>query len=219
MARGGRDIDGGFALVEALVSLVIVAMISLLMIEGVTTGRRVWERIDASSANGEAIDAAQAILRDRVEQIFPATLEDRTPPSIDFDGGSQALTFLSSPAQFERPAPLRRYRLALTAGGDLVLSSTSDVASPADGVVSRQTLLRGVRAVDLAYFGAADPDQIRHWRQAWEEQPEPPELIRLRLAFEPGDRRQWPDLIIRPRVTVDTGCKFNPVNPGCGSRP
>jgi general secretion pathway protein J len=219
LARGGRDIDGGFALVEALVSLVIVAMISLLMIEGVTTGRRVWERIAASSANGEAIDAAQATLRDRVEQIFPATLEDRTPPSIDFDGGSQALTFLSSPAQFERPAPLRRYRLALTAGGDLVLSSTSDVASPADGVVSRQTLLRGVRAVDLAYFGAADPDLIRHWRQAWVGQPEPPELIRLRLAFEPGDRRQWPDLIIRPRVTVDTGCKFNPVNPGCGSRP
>jgi len=217
VARGGKHSDGGFALVEALVSLVIVAMISLLMIEGVTTGRRVWERIDASSARGEAVDAAQASLRDRLEQTFPATLYDENPPYVDFEGGPDTVTFLSSPAQVDRPAPLKRYRLVLTTGGDLLLSSISDVASR-DGAVRRQILLDHVRAVDLAYFGAADPDRARQWRPTWTDQPAPPELVRVRVTFEPGDRRQWPDLIVRPRVTVDTECKFNPINHGCKGR-
>jgi hypothetical protein len=36
-----------------------------------------------------------------------------------------------------------------------------------------------------------------------------PELVRIRVGFAPGDRRVWPDLIIRPAVTIDGTCRVN----------
>ena len=45
--------SAGFALVEALASLVIVGMIGLLLVAGATTGRRTWERIDSRQARGD----------------------------------------------------------------------------------------------------------------------------------------------------------------------
>ncbi len=89
--------DGGFALVEALASLVIVGMISLMLIEGVGTGRRVWERIDTRQASAEAIEGAQSALRDRIEQAYLATLFYQNPPAVDFDGKADMVTFLANP--------------------------------------------------------------------------------------------------------------------------
>jgi general secretion pathway protein J len=207
----------GFALVEALASLVIVGLISLMLMQGVGVGRRVWQRIDSRTAAGEAIDGAQTALRDRIEQIYPATLYDRNPPYVDFDGAADSLVLLASPSKATRPAPLQRYSLALTAAGDLVLSSISDVA--VNGApVSDQVLVSGVRALDLAYFGAADPDQTRRWRPSWRFQPTPPELVRVRVAFDARDARRWPDLIIRPRATIDSACILSPLSGRCKGR-
>jgi general secretion pathway protein J len=208
----------GFALVEALASLVVVGMIGLMLMAGVTTGRRVWERIDTREAVGESIDAAQTILRDRLEQAFPQTLYDENPPYVDFRGAAEQLVFLANPPQSQRPAPLRRYTLSLDTAGELVLSSTSDAAAPDRAVVSREVLLRGVRQLDLAYFGVFQLDTARRWRPIWFSDPSLPELVRVRLAFEPGDQRQWPDLIIRPRATIDSACLLNSVTHHCKGR-
>jgi general secretion pathway protein J len=208
----------GFALVEALVSLVIVALISMLMIEGVSAGRRVWSQLDTASARGEAVDGARVALRDRIEQVFPATLFDKNPPYVDFAGETEAVTFIAPPPQAGRPAPLMRYRLAVTGSGGLQLSSISEVANPQGAIVVRDVLLRHVRSLDVAYFGASLPDLARRWQPTWEDQPTPPELVRIRVTFEPGDRRRWPDLIIRPKVTVDAECRFNPTTHGCKGR-
>jgi hypothetical protein len=40
----------------------------------------------------------------------------------------------------------------------------------------------------------------------------------VRLTFEPGDARQWPDLIIRPQATIDVDCKLNPITHHCNGR-
>ncbi|HEY5072441.1 MAG TPA: type II secretion system protein [Caulobacteraceae bacterium] len=208
----------GFALVEALASLVIVGMISLLLIQGMATGRRVWERIDSASSAGEAVDGAQTALRDRIEKAFLATVYGESAPYVDFSGSAGGLEFLAPPADADRPAPLRRYRLVLTTAGELVLSSISDVVAPQTAAASNQVLLSNVRQVDLAYFGAADPDQTRMWRPSWLRQPVPPELVRLRLSFEPGDRRHWPDLVIHPRATIDAACILSLLSHRCRDR-
>jgi general secretion pathway protein J len=210
--------DAGFSLIEALASLIVVAMIGLMLVEGVSTGRRVWERIDTREAHGEALEAAQTILRDRIEQIYPATLYDKSPPYIDFRGTAEQMTFLANPPVSERPAAIRRYTLALDTATNVVLSSISDVSPPDQAPVTRQILLLGVRQLDVAYFGAAQPDFARRWRPVWTNESSLPEAVRLRLTFEPGDERQWPDLIIRPRVTIDAACMLNPVTHHCKGR-
>lgn len=216
--RPSKGDDHGFALIEALASLVVVAMIGLMLMAGLGAGRRVWERADAAATGGEAVDAAQSLLRDRLEQVFPATLYDRNPPYVDFEGSATAATFLSSPPAVDRPAPLNRYRLSLSPQGELLLASMSDVAQTDRGQATVQTLLAGVRRLELAYFGPAAPDGRPGWRPEWTEESAPPELVRIRLTFAPGDRRTWPDLIVRPRATVDSDCLLDPTTHGCKGR-
>src|ERR1700677_402109 len=107
-----KDGEAGYAIVEVLASLVIVGMISIMMISGVTTGERVWERMDANDAAGESIAGAQLMLRERIEQLFPATLNDVMPPYADFDGTSDQISFLSEPKDSERPRALGPYPLS-----------------------------------------------------------------------------------------------------------
>jgi general secretion pathway protein J len=216
--KGSWTRDGGFSLVEALASLVVVAMIALMLVEGVSTGKRVWERIDWREAHGEALEAAQTVLRDRIEQSYPATLYDKAPPYADFRGTPEQINFIANPPMSERPGALRRYTLALDTATNLVLSSISDVAPTSGAPVRSQVLLRGVRQLDIAYFGSAQPDYTRRWRTDWNGEANLPEAVRVRLTFEPGDARQWPDLIIEPRVTIDSDCKLNPITHHCKGR-
>lgn len=216
-ARGPGPADG-FALIETLASLVIVSMIAMMLLAGVHTGRRVWERIDTREASGETVDAAQDLLRDRLEKIFPQTLYDQNPPYIDFRGEADKATFLANPPDAGRPAPIRRYTLWLDTAGELVLDSVNDAEDIHLAKPIREVLLTGVRQLDLAYFGAAQPDYSRHWRPAWRGSPTLPDVVRVRLAFEPADARQWPDLMIHPRPTIDSACLLNPVTNHCKGR-
>ncbi len=209
---------GGFALIEALASLVIVGMLGIMMIQGVSTGQRVWARLDTRAAAFEAVEGAQDTLRGRLEQLYPATVFIGGGEQVDLNGGPETIAFLAPPQVASRPAPLRRYRLDLTVGQDLVLSSISDVAIAGAPTVTRQVLLTGVRQMDIAYYGAQPPDPTPGWRSAWAGQPEAPDLIRIRLAFEPGDPRQWPDLIVRPRTTIDSQCILSPSTSHCRGR-
>jgi general secretion pathway protein J len=210
--------QAGFALVETLASLVVVGMIGLMIVEGVGAGRRVWERIDVREASGEVVESAQGTLRDRLEQTYPRTLYDEDPPTIDFQGGQDQLTFIANPPLAGRPSPLRRYSVSLDTAGELLLGSVSDVDPRFAPAAARQVLISGVRALDIAYFGAVSPDPRPRWRSDWRNRAVPPELVRIRVVFEPGDPRIWPDLIVRPRATIDTACSLSIATHVCRGR-
>lgn len=215
--RATAGASDGFALIEALASLVIVGMIGLMLFAGIGTGARVWEHIDSRQAGREAVDSAQSTLRDRIEQIYPATLYDKNPAYIDFSGHVNHIVFIASPPQSGRPAPLRRYGLFLNTAGQLILTSVSDVAPQTDTVIN-QVILRGVQGMEVAYFGSTQPDFTRRWRPTWDDEAALPSAIRIRLTFEPGDRRPWPDLIVHPRTNVDVSCSLDPITHGCKGR-
>jgi general secretion pathway protein J len=210
--------SGGFALIEALASLVIVSMISLLVFQGVGMGRRVWEGIDRVATTEEAIEGAQEALRGRIEQMYPATLYGGDEALSDINGQADTLEFLAPPDDTLRPGPLRRYRLELTVGRQLVLSSISDVISARDTRITRQVLLSDVQQIDLSYYGAAASDAAKQWRSSWYQQVTPPELVRVRVAFGRGDRRSWPDLIVRPLTTIDSNCVLSSATSRCRGR-
>jgi general secretion pathway protein J len=208
-----RGPEAGFALIEALASLVLVGLISVLLIDGVGAGTRVWERLDARAAGGESVDSAQSLLRDRVERLYPAARYDEPRAYVDFGGSGGQLAFLAPPPQAAGPAPLRRYQLGLTSSGDLVLDAEPQIGS--SGARSEIVLLRGVRVLAIDYFGAAPADPVRRWRSDWNHRARPPEVVRVRVAFAAGDRRQWPDLIMRPGASVGADCSYNPAGGGC----
>jgi len=212
--------DAGFGLTETLVSLALLALLSLLILQGVGAGRNIWRGVAARAQTAESIQAAQAVLRDRVEDIFPATRYDAQQPYPDFGGSNSAMTFLAPTAQANGQAALRRYALHVDSAGNLVLSGSSDLLGlyPEDYHVrpSDEVLLHGVQSLAVSYFDkSADGGR---WRMAWDRRPYLPAMVRIQVAFGAGDMRWWPPLIMRPAATIDSECQNINRNGHCGGR-
>ncbi|HUJ48465.1 MAG TPA: type II secretion system protein [Rhizomicrobium sp.] len=196
----------GYALIEMLVSLAIIGLISVMMVAGLGTTRRVWQHMDAANAVSDQVAGAQILLRNQLERVIPATRFDSIPSYADFTGKADSINFLAPPRDAEAPTTPQRYLLSLTNGGDLVLSFLPDIAL--DRATPRSlVLLHNVQGLDIAYYGYVPPPDNRiGWQFDWEKRPAPPKLIRIRVQFPPQDARVWPDLLIKPYTTVDTMC-------------
>jgi general secretion pathway protein J len=166
-----RARESGFTLLELLVSLFILALTAAMLMAGMVTVRQVAERSARQAATGESIVTAQTILRERMENI---------------------VSFFAPAPPAQRPSTVARYRLVRTAPGDIVLYSVSDLSdrvnayAPGEAGWTPTVLLTGVEALEMGYYGAAPPDSQRRWRTQWVERQQPPELIRVRIAFKPG---------------------------------
>jgi general secretion pathway protein J len=215
-----RRQDPGYTIAEMLVTLLIMGMIGGMMVSGVVAGRRVWERLDTGGAAAEQLAGAQLLLRQRIEQLFPVTDFETLPPSVDIDGESTSMTFTAPPRVSQTPSALRRYKIWLSPQGDLVLSSASSVAANPAVADDNLVLLSGVRVLDIAYYGVSSAlsSDTPGWKLQWVKQLHSPQLVRVHVAFEPGDRRVWPDLLVKPRVTIDSQCVFNPATGYCRGR-
>jgi general secretion pathway protein J len=207
----------GYAIAEMLASLLIMGMLSLLMISGVVTGRHVWERMDAAAEASESVGGVQMLLRQRIERAFPVTQYNENPPYIDFYGDGSNMAFLAPPREAQSPQGLRRYKLWLNQQGELVLSSVSDLAINTNKPDENLVLLKGVQSLDLAYFGESPKGDVG-WQLGWLNRIVYPRLIRIHVEFRPGDPRQWPDMLIKPLSTIDSGCVLNTATGGCRGR-
>ncbi len=200
-----RQGERGFTLVEMLVSLALLGLAATMMATGFASATRLTRSNEARTAAGETVEAAQSGLRDRIERLHPATRFDGAALAADFEGGPASMTFVALPAAAERPSPQRRFRLEVDSDGNLVLG---------DGEAK---LLSGVEALQIAYFGP-DAAGVPHWTDAWSLRPTAPEAIRIGVTFAPGDRRQWPELVVRPATTVDTTCVLDVATGKCRGR-
>ncbi len=208
----------GYTLVEMLASLIIIGLASAMMLSGLGTGRRVWERVDVAATAGEAISGAQMLLRERLERAYPATRYDKIPTYADFYGAANGVSFLSPPRDIHAPTGLQRYTLTLAPNGDLVLADLSDVAVDPKAPGEQLVLLHNVQQLDIAYFGVVPPDRGPNWHDQWQARPVLPSLVRIRVQFPPDDPRGWPELLVKPFATVDSMCVLTVMTGKCRGR-
>lgn len=205
--------ERGFTLVELLVSLTILGMIGLLVVVGLNGARRVWERADVRRQEEETTGAAETVLRHRVEDIAPSARHEGSFVTFDFTGEPASLEFVAPPSDAMGIGAVRRYVLLLRPDGNLVLTSVNDL-----GGKSRydEVLLHGVQSLDLAYFSGSAKERTKGWRNSWVKQSEPPTLVRIRVRFPPGDISWLPEIVIHPKVSVDSECQLVNSGRGCG---
>jgi type II secretory pathway pseudopilin PulG len=206
----------GYTLVEALASLTLLGLISLLLLTGLYTARQRLARIGASDETG--VEASEQILRARIERSSPQTTLQTPAAMIDFDGTGDRLEFSAPPPSAHGPDGMFRYRLYLAGDGELRLDGFNDLALDQSRPASRDVLLNGVTTLDLAYFGGRVGGAPASWTDHWQQETSLPQLVRVRVGFGPGDHRRWPTLIIHPAATIDTACVIDPNTGGCQGR-
>ena len=218
MTRNARA--NGFTLIEMLVSLGVLGLLSMLLLGGVFQTGSFLQRQAGRTGAREDVVTAQQLLRDRLEQLRPVIVGTSATPQVDVRGDEGVLNFIAPPLDRAAPDALWRYRIAVTAAGDLVLYWADTLDDGFDleaGTAGWRPILlaRHVAAMRVSYFGENMTGMGRGWQSRWIARPQPPELVRIALAFRDGDVRVWPDLIVRPRATVNTACRIAKLTGRC----
>ena len=203
----------GFTLIELLVALAVLGMAAAMM---TATLNSAWLAMPQKMRGNDdqSVVAAQLVLRGRIERLSAAVRLDSSEPIVDTQGDSRILSFAAPPLPRLGPDALQKYRLIVTPAGDLMLYTASSLDDRIDlrdrALIGWQPnrLLRGVQDIEISYFGPDRFSAFGRWQKFWIDRPQPPALIRIRLRFGQGDTRQWPDLVIRPRATVNAACRI-----------
>jgi general secretion pathway protein J len=220
--RRERTDEAGFTLLELLVTITLLAMLSLLLFGGLRFGVRAWDGAQAHGAGMDEMRVVQNLLQRELEQAYPAydVATDPVNPTVAFSGDENGVDFLA-------PAPQAmlsqgRAHIVLAGARDgghlaLVMRAHPELAMGNAGSWS-EPLLRDVAAIRFSYFGAPTVGGTPSWVGRWPGGKTMPQLVRIHVEFPRGDARSWPDLIVAPRIEVDAGCVYDYVTKYCQGR-
>ncbi len=208
-ARRSRN-QAGFTLLELLVALTLLGLVMAAIFGELRFATRAWDAADAKlERNGELL-SVHAFVRQRLQQVHvpqPNRERDNDDSPVVFAGNSRSMEFLATmPANI---ADGGFYEISLSSeigrdGNNLFISwrpfDEGGTASVADGPDNSRVLLRGVREVRFAYFGQTGETLAPQWWDIWPSRNAAPTLIRMRVSFDDGDRRSWPELVVAPAI-------------------
>lgn len=202
--------EAGFTLAELLVALGVLGLGAGLLASALHSAVRTVGSV--ASVADDSVSAAQRVLREHLSRFSGAARTDTSGNVVDAQGEPHRLSFSAPPTGREGAGVLQRYRLMLTPAGTLMLYSASsldariDLRDPSLAGWRQTPLIEGVRALDVSYYGHDPVSGQSRWQGWWTDRPAPPALVRLRVRFAEGDRRVWPDLVVRPQATVNSAC-------------
>lgn len=191
-------------LLELLVAMVLLALMATLMMGGIRFGVRAWEVSDTRIEDDTRIQAVQALLRRQLNGAAPTLRAGaRGIGKIEFVGRAGEIRFVTTlPAHL---APGGASLVALDGkvdGGTRALvmrwrpqNTGFQDRDTEDDWAEERVLIADVADLEFAYFGAEKPGDEPQWSDEWVDRRTLPLLVRLRLSFEAGDRRSWPDLV------------------------
>ena len=204
MHPGSRSLrPRGFTLVELLIGLTLMALVSIILFGGMRFGLRTWEVGGERVERATRIELVQTLLRRQLSQArLPSNAAGKSV--VAFVGQSDRVTFIAPPAKrgetddefvFVLGKSDADQQSHLDLAWTLFRPPTSTGAERGRETVAR--LMENVTTIELAYYGTPDAKRPAQWWDSWDGTQGLPILVRLRLAFPQGDRRRWPDLIVR----------------------
>jgi general secretion pathway protein J len=220
-----RSAQAGFTLIEMLVTLGLLALMSLLVFTTLRTGSAVWARNQQRSDATEQVAVVQSLLRTIIESAYPAFVQR--------SDGIQSIAFSGTPTSLELSAALpdeaalggyQRIRIArddadgksrLVMAWRLERNTLPFEDLPGDPAASE--LMTDVRDLKFSYYGKPAGAEGADWRDTWIDQLAFPRLIRITLGFADATR-QWPPLLVAPRVEVDSTCVLDLLTKTCRGR-
>jgi hypothetical protein len=189
MTRGARN-DSGFVLAEALVSVVLLALVVGLVSSALSLGRRVaarGEERDRAAAVAAGTHALSTLLRHAVPD---RRMRVGDTPQVRFEGSPDRLTFASvSPGEalsggltYVTVAP-RGTGTGWSSLGVTVIPVPVPGTAAAEGP-QEQVLLPQIAGARFSYLGPPS-DRTAEWQDTWQSLDRLPHLVALRVTL-PG---------------------------------
>jgi general secretion pathway protein J len=202
----------GFTLLEMTVVLMLVAMISLVIIEALRFGGRAYTQIVDVDEKDREVFLTQSLLRRTLELAYPFKASRANGSAFGVEGTSTRLSWSALASPTGGPGALYRYELTVAADRqtahrlNLLLTRRMDrdgAAAIERPSKAAQALMENIAGLDLSYWDAAD-GATGEWRNVWQGRHQLPALIRVKVVFPADDPRQWPDFMVSPRITDDS---------------
>lgn len=204
--------DGGFTLLEILVSLMVFSAVAALVYGMVRIGSRSWEASTARIDETEAMRIGWSFVQTSLSDSRPEPSLNPDVPGIHFAGNASAVEYVADlPAYLGRGGPhvlglqaepepeSGRWQLTLRL---LPLPSAAEGAeAEQSGPASRLqevVLAEGVAALEIRYYGLRAEEEVPRWHLEWREESSLPLLVSVQLALEDGTH--WPILVAHPRL-------------------
>jgi len=185
----------GFTLLEVLVALTVLGFILVGLAQGMHFGLLAWRAETRLSAGNTDLETVDTTLRHLIEGAAPGDDLDPAP----FIGSSDRLGWITALPNPAGPSSHRRMQatLMVDAHHRLVLRWRPYIHAtplkPPPGPTDTE-LLNNVARLRIAYWRPGSD-----WLNAWTGS-DLPTLVRLRVEFVQGDRRQWPDIVAATRL-------------------
>lgn len=214
----------GFTLLELLIGLSLLGLMLVLLFGGLRLGFRSWDAGEERFESSSQLGVAQGFLRRQLSQIYPLRWKAAPERPIAFVGESRAVRFAGQlSSQFglagvhlivleqgdgeEGPELIMRWRRPSRDMQDFSALQEEDKA----------VLVKHVKDVAFAYYGAENDQTEPAWRDEWTFDQRLPSLIRLRLTLD-GDQ-PWPDIIVAPMVSTEAACVWDDFFKRCVDQP
>lgn len=179
--------SNGFTLLEVLVGLALFSLLLLILAGAARFVSRAGQSQDAATDSTDQFDTVDRVLRSVLAGADPGA-----PQHPALRGTATGVAFIGTlPAGAGTGGPAE---MALVLGGNHRLGLRwrpvrYGIPLAAAPVPRFTELAAGVDRLELSYW-------MGGWRRDW-TQPTLPTLIRIRIGFSEGDRRHWPDIVIR----------------------
>jgi hypothetical protein len=202
--RQAKSSNGGFVLLEALVSLILLAMIMGLFAATLTFGRRVADAGNSREGILEVSTGANSIARWLSSAVPSRDVGPGGEGQALFDGSGHRLSFVTLGNGETQPGGMLAVTIAFAApernrAGAIVFASspvkpgTAPNASPSD----YQALMGNIRDASFSYFGSLSDNAPPTWHREWREASRLPTMVVLRASVDLKGRMKMLDLSFR----------------------
>jgi type II secretory pathway component PulJ len=202
----GPEREGGFSVLEMLVSLMLLGLILSFIPGTLRIGQRVWET-DEDFERRAALSTFRRYVEQRLAEAMPIHRRDRSGLRIEFAGEPDRIAFVAPAEAGPAGGGVYRFDLRRAEGGagarPLVLRQAlyRPAAARDAEVAGRSPTLEhesAMRAADLSfrYFGAPNAGEPRRWLAQWPRQDSLPELVEMSVSL--GGRTPRTERVVVP---------------------